>query len=119
MKATSLLAAGLLLSGLTPTASAGDMASLDILGYSRDGSVFAFEEFGVFDGSGGAYSNIYFIDIKADRFLPGTPIRATLNRTICVTTFSPTDLVGSLRRFWLRPGRHTRSRQFRAWAVPV
>ena len=76
MKATSLLAAGLLLSGLTPTASAGDMASLDVLGYSRDGNVFAFEEFGVFDGSGGAYSNIYFIDIKADRFLPGTPIRA-------------------------------------------
>lgn len=57
-------------------AFAGDMASLNVLGYSRDGNVFAFEEYGIFDGSGGAYSSIYFIDIKTDRFLPGTPIRA-------------------------------------------
>lgn len=52
------------------------MASLNVLGYSRDGKVFAFEEFGIADGSGGAYSSIYFIDIAADTFLPGTPIRA-------------------------------------------
>lgn len=57
------------------TAFAGDMASLNVLGYSRDGNVFAFEEFGILDGSGGAYSNIFFIDIKSDTFLPGTPIR--------------------------------------------
>ena len=62
--------------GQAVPAAAGDMASLDVLGYSRDGQVFAFEEYGIFDGSGGAYSSIYFIDIKTDTFLPGTPIRA-------------------------------------------
>lgn len=58
-----------------PPAFAGDSASLNVLGYSQDGKIFAFEEFGVFDGSGGAYSNIYFIDTEADQFLPGTPIK--------------------------------------------
>ena len=44
------------------SAAAGDTASLSVLGYSPDGKVFAFEEYGIFDGSGFPYSNIYFID---------------------------------------------------------
>lgn len=56
-------------------ASAGDTASLNVLGYSPDGKVFAFEEYGISDGSGFPYSSIYFIDVEADKFLPGTPIR--------------------------------------------
>jgi predicted secreted protein len=56
-------------------ALAGDTASLNVLGYSPDGKVFAFEEYGVLDGSGSAYSDIYFIDTESDKFLPGTPIR--------------------------------------------
>lgn len=56
-------------------ASAGDTASLNVLGYSPDGKVFAFEEYGVSDGAGFPYSNIYFIDIAANEFLPGTPIQ--------------------------------------------
>lgn len=56
-------------------ASAGDTASLNVLGYSPDGKIFAFEEYGIADGSGFAYSNIYFLDVTADKFLPGTPIR--------------------------------------------
>lgn len=56
-------------------ASAGDTASLNVLGYSPDGKVFAFEEYGVSDGAGFPYSNIYFIDVAANAFLPGTPIR--------------------------------------------
>ena len=56
-------------------ASAGDTASLNVLGYSPDGKVFAFEEYGVSDGAGFPYSNTYFIDVEADKFLPGTPIR--------------------------------------------
>ena len=56
-------------------ASAGDTASRNVLGYSPDGKVFAFEEYGVSDGSGFPYYSIYFIDTAQDKFLPGTPIR--------------------------------------------
>lgn len=69
-----------LLAGLFPVAgNAGDMASLNVLGYSRDGKIFAFEEYGIFDGSGGAYSSIYFIDIERDQFVAGTPLRAAVH----------------------------------------
>lgn len=57
------------------SASAGDTASLNVLGYSPDGRVFAFEEYGITDGAGFPYSNIYFIDTAEDRFVPGTPFR--------------------------------------------
>jgi predicted secreted protein len=76
MRGAAAIALGLLAALPGFAASAGDMASLDVLGYSRDGKIFAFEEYGILDGSGGAYSSIYFIDIAADKFLPGTPIRA-------------------------------------------
>jgi predicted secreted protein len=56
-------------------ALAGDTASLNVIGYSEDGRIFAFEEHGVQDGSGFAYSNYFFIDTQDDKFLPGTPIR--------------------------------------------
>lgn len=59
-------------------ARAGDTASLDILGFSADGGVFAFEEYGVQDGSGFPYANRYYIDTATDEFLPGTPVRVRL-----------------------------------------
>ena len=64
---------------LASVAAAGDTASLDILGYSPDGKVFAFEEYGQQDGSGFAYSSIFFLDITADKFLAGTPIRVRID----------------------------------------
>jgi predicted secreted protein len=60
------------------SASAGDFAHFQSLGFSEDGRVYAFEEYGVQDGSGFPYSNIYFIDTEADRFLPSTPVRTRL-----------------------------------------
>lgn len=60
-------------------ALAGDAAALEILGFSRDGSVFAFEEYGVQDGSGFPYANRYYIDTAKDEFLKGTPIRVRLD----------------------------------------
>ena len=60
-------------------ARAGDVAALDILGFSEDGNVFAFEEYGVQDGSGFPYSNRFYIDTNTDEFLPGTPIRVRLD----------------------------------------
>lgn len=61
------------------TAQAGDVAELEILGFSQDGSVFAFEEYGVQDGSGFPYANRYYINTADDSFLQGTPIKVRLD----------------------------------------
>ena len=60
-------------------AVAGDIAALQSIGFSDDGSVYAFEEYGIQDGSGSPYSNIYVIDTVKDAYLPGTPIRVRLD----------------------------------------
>lgn len=73
-------AAGLLASALmAASASAGDFATFQPLGFSPDGKVFAFEEFGIQDGSGFPYSNVYFIDTERDAYLSGTPIRVRID----------------------------------------
>lgn len=63
----------------SPGAKAGDVAALEILGFSADGKVFAFEEYGVQDGSGFPYSNRFYIDTATDSFLPGSPVRVRLD----------------------------------------
>ena len=70
-----------LLASLCSTASAwaGDFSTFQALGFSPDGKVYAFEEFGVQDGSGFPYSNVYFIDTEKDAYLPGTPIRVRID----------------------------------------
>ena len=69
-----LLASGAALAASHP-ASAGDSAQLQVIGYSADGKVFGFEEYGIQDGSGFAYSHIFLIDTDTDKFLAGTPIK--------------------------------------------
>jgi predicted secreted protein len=54
-------------------ALAGDRAALNILGYSEDGRYFAYEESGVFDGSGGNYSHIFIVDLADGSLVNGTP----------------------------------------------
>jgi predicted secreted protein len=67
------------LSGLgAQMAQAGDRAERRILGFSPDGKVFAFEQYGVEDGSGFPYAEIVAIDTGKDEWLPGTPIRKRL-----------------------------------------
>jgi len=56
-------------------AQAGDKALADIVGYSQDARYFAFEEFGIQDGSGFAFSSYYIVDLKEDRWVVGTPVR--------------------------------------------
>lgn len=53
---------------------AGDRAALNVIGYSEDARYFAFEEMGVQDGSGFAYSSIYLVDLAEDRWVVGTPV---------------------------------------------
>jgi predicted secreted protein len=74
---TFLAAIGLLSS--LAAAEAGDVAEIEILGFSHDGGIFAFEEYGVQDGSGFPYANRYYIDTKTDKFLKGTPVRARID----------------------------------------
>jgi predicted secreted protein len=76
----SAIAAGVLagLSLLTP-ALAGDRAAIALLGFSEDGRYFAFEEYGVQDGSGFPFSNIQVIDLKADNWVPGAPFKARID----------------------------------------
>jgi len=67
---------GFLLILLAPaSAHAGDYADREIIGFSSDGAYFAFEEYGIEDGSGFPYSNIYFIDTRNDAWVEGTPVR--------------------------------------------
>ncbi|HEV7277685.1 MAG TPA: DUF2259 domain-containing protein [Devosiaceae bacterium] len=78
---TARLAASLLPMAalLLPTAvAAGDRALADFIGYSEDGRYFAFEEYGIQDGSGFPYANIYVIDLPADAWVTGTPVRVQL-----------------------------------------
>lgn len=72
-RAAEVLAALLLLLG---PALAGDRALIDFLGYSPDARYFAFEEFGVQDGSGFAYSTVYVVDLSTDSWVAGSPFKA-------------------------------------------
>jgi len=60
-------------------AMAGDMATLNVLGFSEDAATFAFEEYGVQDGSGFPYANRFYIDTASDSFLPGSPVRVRID----------------------------------------
>lgn len=72
--AALVLAAGTALSVAAP-AHAGDRALIDVIGYSEDLRHFAFEEFGVQDGSGFAYSSLFIVDLVEDKWVAGTPFR--------------------------------------------
>lgn len=75
MLRTGLLAAAIAI----PTAAlAGDQADREIIGFSPDGNFFAFEEYGVEDGSGFPYSNIFVVETDIDRWVTGTPIRVRI-----------------------------------------
>lgn len=73
-----LCLAGVSLFAASQMALAGDAAELNVLGFSADGKIFAFEEFGVQDGSGFPYANRFYIDTTTDAFMPDTPVRVML-----------------------------------------
>ncbi len=60
-------------------ARAGETAEALVLGFADNGRLFAFEEYGVQDGSGFPYANIFVVDTDDDSWLPGTPIRVRLD----------------------------------------
>ena len=60
---------------LAGPASAGDLAAYEPVGFSPDGTLFAFMESGIMDGSGAPYLNAYAIEIPTDSWVSGTPVR--------------------------------------------
>jgi predicted secreted protein len=52
-------------------ATAAERAEFDLIGYSPDGRYFAFEQYGVQDGSGFAYSDFFVIDLDRDAWAAG------------------------------------------------
>jgi predicted secreted protein len=72
---TRILATIMAILVFAPCCWAGDYGDREIIGFSPDGAYFAFEEYGVQDGSGFPYSNIFIIDTAKDDWLAGTPIR--------------------------------------------
>ncbi|SMC81651.1 DUF2259 domain-containing protein [Rhizobium sp. RU36D] len=61
------------------SAQSADIAAIRPIGFSAHGRIFAFEEYGIQDGSGFPYSNIFAIDTEKDAYLDGTPIRVRLD----------------------------------------
>jgi predicted secreted protein len=59
-------------------AFSADGAKFRAIGFSPDSKFFAFEQYGVQDGSGFAYSDVFILDIEKDDWLKGTPVKVLL-----------------------------------------
>ena len=78
-RVTARLAASLLaLFALVLPAMAADRALINMLGYSEDGSAFAFEQFGIQDGSGFPFAQIFIVDLINDKWI-GSPVEVTID----------------------------------------
>ncbi len=76
--ATVLALTFTLLHMFTRPAIAGDFAERHILGFSPDGGTFAFEQFGIQDGSGFPYTDIFVVDTSTDQWVTGSPFRVLM-----------------------------------------
>jgi predicted secreted protein len=66
---------------------AADAADRAIIGFSADGRYFAFEEFGIQDGSGFAYANIFVLDLAEDKWVEGSPVRVQKREEIASSLY--------------------------------
>ena len=73
----SLLFLLLMLPAMTAPALAATVADFRNLGFSPDGRHFAFMEYGVQDGSGFPFANVFVIDLERDAWA-GPPVRIVL-----------------------------------------
>lgn len=78
LRRTLLALPSLLMLAAAPAADAGDAAEAEVIGFSPDGAYVAFEQYGVQDGSGYAYADLFVIDLAADAWVAGTPVRVLL-----------------------------------------
>ena len=59
-------------------ALAADGAEFNAIGYSPDSRYFAFEQYGVQDGSGFPYWQVFVVDLKTNEWVKGAPVRVVL-----------------------------------------
>ena len=64
-----------LIAASAASAAAAELATYEPIGFSPDGSLFAFVEHGVTDGAGAPYANGFAIRVAEDAFASGTPVR--------------------------------------------
>jgi predicted secreted protein len=100
--ARSFLTALAALLALSSPSPAAERAEISLIGFSADNRYFAFEEFGIQDGSGFAYSSIYVVDLVADSW-PAGPfrVRADTEETTLTAVRSEVleDAAGALVNF--------------------
>jgi len=72
-------------------ATAGDGAALNVLGFSADGRFFAFEQYGVQDGSGSFYATISALAIGEGRPVKGLPLTAVMDADDPALTQQPRE----------------------------
>ena len=72
------LTAGVLLLAATSLAAAGDSALRKVLGFSPDGTTFAFEQYANYYDSMESFIEIQIIDTRSDSFINGTPFTARI-----------------------------------------
>jgi predicted secreted protein len=72
------LAAIFLLATSLPALSA-DADQSRAIGYSADWKYFAYETWGIQDGSGFPHWGIFVLDLAADRWVPGTPVEVVID----------------------------------------
>lgn len=76
-----ILSLGLILASvIISTARAGNVATRKIWGFSPDGQYFAFEEYGIQDGSDFPYSNFYISNTHKNSWVKGSPIRVVVQK---------------------------------------
>ena len=95
-------------SALFSTAKAGDIAARHIIGFSPDGAYFAFEEYGVQDGSGFPYANIYFSNTRENSWVKGSPIRVLIQDEqtdlAIARERAVTQAAALIKKFKIQPG---------------
>jgi len=77
MKIKNLIYTLLFLAVMPAVIWAGDYAELNFIGVSENGKYMAYEEYGMQDGSGYTYSNIYFVDIAKNEYA-APPVKAVI-----------------------------------------
>ncbi len=77
-RATAALFAAIIAATLPASpAAAGHFTHDEVIGFSTDGRHFAFALHGLQRGSGLPFAEVYVVDLQADRWVAGTPVRAS------------------------------------------
>ena len=72
------LLVGLALAGPAPAMADGDQAHLAIIGFAKDGSAFAFEQFGWQNNHTFPFSELSVIETNTGKFFGGTPFQSAI-----------------------------------------